>query len=517
MSAGPDAEVRARRARLRTDFEDYAKSCLKIRTKSGAIAPLVLNRAQSHLHARLEAQLARTGKVRALLLKARQQGFSTYVQARFYWHVTHRRGTQAFILTHQREATDTLFGMADRFHAHCPRLVKPATGTSNGKELSFDKMDSGYTVGTAGTEAVGRSKTIQLLHGSEAAFWKNAGDHFAGVVQAVPDGPGTEIIIESTGNGPAGEFWERWQRAEAGVGDYQAVFVPWFWSDEYRRPPPEGFALDEAEAEVARLHGLDLAQMAWRRAKLAELKDPLLFMQEYPATAAEAFQRSDHDSFIRPGPVLAARRARIQGMGPLVIGVDPKREGSDRFCIAWRRGRQVLKVEGSAEPTDTLAAAGRLKTIIDSEPRPARLFMDVGGNGGAIADILRSWGEPYASVVSLVNFGSAPLEAERVLADGTRRPVPKNRRAEMWDASRRWLEDVGGADIPDQDALQADACAPGYGYDLQQRLVLESKEHMAARGVRSPDGWDAVALTFAEPVIERRPRNTERRPRSWMA
>jgi phage terminase small subunit len=62
----------------------YAEKCLKIRTKSGKIEPLALNRAQRYVHERLEAQRAETGKVRALLLKARQQGFSTYIGGRFY-------------------------------------------------------------------------------------------------------------------------------------------------------------------------------------------------------------------------------------------------------------------------------------------------------------------------------------------------------------------------------------------------------------------------------------------------
>jgi hypothetical protein len=506
------------RKKLRDDFPHYAERCLKIRAKSGAIVPLVLNRAQRHVHARLEAQReAAGGKVRALILKARQQGFSTLIEARFYWKATHLRGTQAFILTHEQDATDNLFSMVKRFHAHCPIAVKAEVGRGNSRELHFSRLDSGYTVGTAGAQGAGRSKTVQLLHGSEAAFWKNATGHFAGVVQAVPDMAGTEIILESTANGPTGEFHARWRRAEAGIGDYQAIFVPWFWSDEYRRSPPDGFRLDAEEAEYARLHGLDEAQMAWRRAKLAELKDPMLFMQEYPATAAEAFSATGHDGFIGPAAVLRARKASIEGVGPLVLGVDPKREGSDRFAMAWRRGRRLIRVTSDAAPIDALSAAGRIKTAMDQE-LPARVFMDVGGPGGAIGDILMSWGEPYASRLRLVNFGSAPLEAERVLPDGTRHPAPKNRRAEMWARSREWLEQEGGASIPDSDVLQADACAPGYGYDIAQRLVLESKEKMAARGVRSPDEWDAVALTFAEPVAEPRPVPAVRRTHGggWM-
>jgi hypothetical protein len=47
---------------------------------------------------------------------------------------------------------------------------------------------------------------------------------------------------------------------------------------------------------------------------------------------------------------------------------------------------------------------------------------------------------------------------------------------------------------------------------MNQRLLLESKEHMRARGVRSPDEWDAVALTFAEPVKDVPRREGNRAP-----
>jgi hypothetical protein len=124
-----------------------------------------------------------------------------------------------------------------------------------------------------------------------------------------------------------------------------------------------------------------------------------------------------------------------------------------------------------------------------------------------------------------VNFGGAPREPIEYLPDGSKQPGPKNRRAEMWKASNEWLCQEAGVDIPDSDSLQADACAPGYGYDMDQRLLLESKEHMRQRGTRSPDEWDAVALTFAEPVKEAKPKREEPRratlpsgsPTAWMA
>lgn len=495
-----DDEIGIRR-RLRDDFTHYAARCLRIRTKDprDGPKPLVLNEAQRLLHGRLEGQRQRTGKVRALVLKGRQQGVSTYIGGRFYWLTTHSRGVRTFILTHEQDATDNLFGMVDRYHEHCPELVKPSTGASNAKELYFDRLESGYAVGTAGTKAVGRSQTIQLFHGSEVAFWPNASTHFAGVVQAVPDLPGTEIVLESTANGVGGEFHERWQQAEAGKGDYEAIFIPWFLSSEYRRPAI-GLVLDPEETEYAKAHGLDLEQMAWRRNKLAELKDPLLFRQEYPATAAEAFQMTGHDSFIKPEPVLRARKGKVTPIGPLVIGADPARFGDDRFSLAWRQGRRVIKRE-SRSKIDVVAGANWLKQVIDAD-KPARLFIDVGGVGAGVYDILKNWGEPYSRIAVPIDFSGSPQSPETVLPSGEKRPGPFNRRAEMWMRSRDWLDEPGGVQIPDEDSLQADACGPSYHYNANSYLLIESKEHMRARGVRSPDEWDAIALTFAEPVAE---------------
>jgi hypothetical protein len=494
---------------LKADFPRYAAACLKIRTKSGAIMPLEFNRAQWFVHEKLEEQRKKTGKVRAIILKARQQGFSTYVGARFYHRASLAHGVSVFILTHEQPATDNLFGMVARYHENNP--LKPRTGAANAKELLFSRLDSGYSVATAGQKAVGRSKTVLLFHGSEVAFWPNAGEHFAGVMQAIPDIEGSEVILESTANGITGEFYERWQQAEAGIGDYIPIFSPWFWEPAYVRPVPDDFVLsDEAEGpgelterEYAELHELTNGQMMWRRAKVAELKDPQLFKQEYPATPDEAFQATGHDSFIKSGPLLKARKNNIEDpLGPLIIGVDPSRFGDDLFAIIWRKGRKVTKKQ-TIEKIDIVSAANLLKKIIDNDD-PAKMFIDAGGLGVGVIDLLKSFGEKYDKLVVGVNFGGSPLEPEMVMDDGTRQPGPKNRRAEMWMRSKEWLDDPLGVDIPDDSAFQSDAVGPSYKYDSNQRLVLESKEQMRHRGVRSPDIWDAVVLTFAEPVYSKK-------------
>jgi hypothetical protein len=491
-------EEKGLRQRYKDELPYFAQECLRIRPKSGELLPFRFNGVQSYVHGQLEAQKRASGKVRALILKARQEGVSTLIGARYYHQAIHRRGCQVFILTHEQDATNNLFGMVERFQKHNRPGLAPTVGASNAKELYFPRLDSGYSVGTAGSKAVGRSKTIQLFHGSEVAFWPNAKEHFAGVVQTVPDLPDTEIIFESTANGLGGEFADRWGQAQAGEGDYQAIFVPWFWSLDYQRPPPLDFEINEEEEDYARLYGLSVQQIVWRRAKLAELGDPSLFRAEYPANAAEAFQATGHDAFIPSQLILQARKRDCEAIGSLILGVDPARFGDDAFAIAWRRGRKVEKVERRYK-LDTVQGANWVKQIIEQDS-PARVFIDLGNMGAGVVDLLKDWGGAYEKLTEGVNFGGAPQNPHQVTGKGELVPGPRNRRAEMWMRSKAWLQDEGGADIPDLDSLQADAVAPGYRYDARQFLVLEGKEEIRNRGLRSPDGWDAVALTFAAPV-----------------
>lgn len=283
-----DKERRIRR-QMRDDFAYYAPRCLRIRTKDMRIIPFRPNTAQQYIHGQIENQKARTGRVRVLVLKGRQQGCSTYVEGRFFWKVTHQPASQAFILTHEDAATANLFGMAERYYEHCPGLLRPSCGTANAKELAFDRLDSGYKVGTAGKKDIGRSGTIQLFHGSEVAYWPNAETHMAGVLQAVPDIDGTEVILESTSAGAQGLFHAMCKEAYAGQGEYQLIFVPWFWQAEYRKAATD-FVPTAEELAYAATHGLDHEQLAWRRAKIQELRGIHIFRREYPATVEEAFR-----------------------------------------------------------------------------------------------------------------------------------------------------------------------------------------------------------------------------------
>lgn len=476
------------RQKLKDDFEHYAAKCLKIRTKGGSIVPLILNEAQQYIHDRVEEQRERTGKVRAIILKGRQQGCSTYIEGRFYWRVTHSRGVRAFILTHEEEASNNLFEIANRYHENCPLPVRPSTGAANAKELHFDRLDSGYKVGTAGNKAVGRSSTVQLFHGSEVGFWPNAQQHAAGIIQAIPDEPGTEVFKESTANGVGNYFHKDWQEAEARLSDYIAIFVPWYWQDEYRRPVQIGVTLTHEEHQYQEAYGLDDEQMAWRRAKIIELKDPMLFKQEYPATAAEAFQVSGADPYIKPDVVMAARKAVVDdAYGDKKLGVDPARFGDDRTSICYRQGRKVHWIRSYAKKS-TMEVAGLVRMAI-KEVGAQQCAVDVGGLGAGVYDRLVELVDLKTCQLLQVNSSESPIDEKKYT----------NKRAEMWGEMNDWLL-AQPASIPDTDELMADLTQIRYYYDSNNALRMEKKEDMKKRGFRSPDMADALGLTFAQPV-----------------
>lgn len=486
-----DNKELAIRQKLKDDFPHYASKCLKIRTKGGKVIPLELNTAQAYIHQRVEEQRARTGRVRAIVLKGRQQGCSTYIEGRFYWRVSHSRGVRAFILTHEEDATNNLFELANRYHENCPALVRPQTSAANAKELHFSKLDSGYKVGTAGNKAVGRSSTVQFFHGSEVGFWPNAQQHAAGIIQAIPDEQGTEAFLESTANGIGNYFHEQWQAAEAGLSEYIAIFVPWYWQEEYTKPVPDGFNLDEDDKKYRDAYKLALGQMAWRRSKIVELKDPTLFKQEYPATAAEAFQVSGQDPYIKPELVLTSRRTQIDDyFGERQLGVDPARFGDDRTSICYRQGRKVHWIRSYSKKS-TMEVAGLVRMAI-KEVNAAQCAVDVGGLGAGVYDRLIELVSPAECDVVQVNSSEKPIDANKYT----------NKRAEMWGEINEWMTNQP-ASIPDSDELMADLTQIRYSYDSNNALKMEKKEDMKKRGFRSPDLADALGLTFAKPVIAR--------------
>lgn len=379
----------------------FIERFLKIRSKSGKVIPFRLNPPQERLYGVFKSQWDAGKPVRIIVLKARQMGFSTLTEAILFVLTITARLVETMIVTHKREATSNLFLMAKRFYDELPDALKPWQKASNAQELVFDKppkaegppgLGSRIRCATAGGHGVGRGSTITCLHLSEFAFWPgDKKETFAGLVQAVPDLPGTVIIIESTANG-FDEFKHMWDAAveaqRKGEDGYIPVFFAWFDMPEYRRKPGPGFQRTAEEEELAQAFGLDDEQLAWRRWCIATQFDGdiNLFHQEYPSTPEEAFIATgscvfDKDAIVRwletvrqeswengafaieysldgkirscewkPDPKGPVRiRVHPQKGAPYVLGCDTAGEGSDFFAahvLDNRSGEQVAVIHG---------------------------------------------------------------------------------------------------------------------------------------------------------------------------
>lgn len=184
----------------------------------------------------------------------------------------------------------------------------------------------------------------------------------------------------------------------------------------------------------------------------------------------------------------AAETPLYESSSPLIIGLDVARFGDDKSVFCFRRGRLCGGFR-SFSKFDNVEVANRATYFI-RQYSPARIFIDAGGVGGGVVDILNDRG--FKKIVRPIMFGGKALLDDRYY----------NRRAEMWDELRKWLQSAPPVKIPADENLCAELAAVNKKYDSRGRLQLEEKAEIKKRLGRSPDTADALALTFAEPVYD---------------
>lgn len=220
-----------------------------------------------------------------------------------------------------------------------------------------------------------------------------------------------------------------------------------------------------------------------RDSGMSEAKVQQEYFCSFEASADEQFMPSDAVGEARKRP------AHFEADDPIVIGVDCARFGDDSSVICIRRGFDARTVPPIIlDNVDTMQLAGHVAAAMDQH-NAAAVFIDEGGLGAGVVDRLRQMGRNVMGV----NFGWSP--------DAPRVGVPKvaDKRAEMWAVMREAVK--SGLAIPDDNRLMFELLAPSYLYDANNAIRLESKKDMKKRGLKSPDIADALALTYAYPVL----------------
>ena len=205
--------------------------------------------------------------------------------------------------------------------------------------------------------------------------------------------------------------------------------------------------------------------------------------------------RASELQFIDQGRIWEAQKRDLPMVlpdEPLVAGVDVSDGGSAWNVIRFRRGADArsippIRIAGEKVRGDRGPFLAKLAEVLTQEHgghRVAMMFVD-SAFGAPYVERLTAMGHAN---VSEVRFGSESLDVHQA-----------NLRAYMWNRMKDWL--TNGAVDPKDQKLETDLTAPGYHINKQDKLVIESKEDMQKRGVASPDDGDALALTFAAPVV----------------
>ena len=239
-----------------------------------------------------------------LILKGRQQGFTTLVTAYQLSCSILNRNFQGFTLADKSDNSEAIFQNKAKYpYSQLPDILKPTEKFNNRKQLLFEKINSSWAVDTA-TKDVGRSRTVNFFHGSECAFWK---DGIASIQAALGEAFTKNCIkiYESTAKG-YNDYQKMW---DSGV--HINCFFEWWRTKEYRI----NFPSDEIRAEFERNIDtktdwiwsrlkwlrdeikLELEQLYWYYRKYEGYLDKDLIKQEYPCTPREAFLLSGTNVF----------------------------------------------------------------------------------------------------------------------------------------------------------------------------------------------------------------------------
>ena len=239
-----------------------------------------------------------------LVLKGRQQGFTTLITAYQLASSILNKNFQGFTLADKVDNSEAIFQNKAKFpHSQLPEVIKPTEKYNNKKQFLFEKLNSSWAVDTA-TKDVGRSRTVNFFHGSECAFWR---DGIASIQAALGEAFTSNCIkiYESTANG-YNDYQEMW---DSGV--HINCFYAWWKTKEYRIKFPneeikEKFTEnidDKTDWIWARLKllrdeiKLDLEQLYWYYKKYEGYLDKEIIKQEYPCFPEEAFLSSGNCVF----------------------------------------------------------------------------------------------------------------------------------------------------------------------------------------------------------------------------
>jgi hypothetical protein len=442
---------------------------------------------------------------RNLILKARQLGFSTLMQVLQYDQALFNADHTGVVIADTLPNAGKLFGKVEYAHKHLAPALAEALPVKSSTSKSSIEFEHGSSI-HVGTSA--RGGTVQLLHVSELGkiarkYPERAQEIVTGAFEAVPtDGC---IVVESTAEGAAGEFWDlcdpAMKRLAAGEPetrmDWRLHFFPWFRSRDYRLPPDEAKLVQIPEKlaryfrEVEALLGIviDPGQRAWYAKKRETLGTKM--KQEYPSTPQEAFEQAIE------GAVYGEQMTWLREQGRLMaVPLDPAHKVNTFWDLGKRDKTAIWFMQ------NFLGQFRWVRYLHDSN-RDLRHFWMLMEDWRREAKF--QWGQhflPHDAATERLGTEITTIERE-MLALGMERTVVVPRISELHAGIELTRKALTGPHYFDKEGCaEGIKCLDGYQYEWNDKLGVWGREPLhnwASHGSDAwrmfAEGWDAFSAS----------------------
>lgn len=361
---------------------------------------------------------ARKTHKKIIILKSRQLGITSGVVIDFLDEVLFNENINALSVMDKQENAISAFDGKVRFawenlDVDLKAYSRWSVDTERANQLTFGFGAGSYS--SYSVRASGRSGTFHRVHISEfgklcATSPIHAKEVITGTFPAVPqDGV---IVVESTAEGETGYFFDMWNDAVAGVSQFHPIFINWRYDDTEIALAPETplELLPEEFQQMAKDNDFTLKEANYIFGKFLLLgRDWQLLKQEYPLTAAEAFQGSGEKLF----DMLAIEQMEKHTM-------DGRRAGKTTIYFPYKEGRRYVVGADPAEGVGKDASAAVVWEIDGVRAQIVATYASDQADPENFAYVLRELSTVYGGAVIAVernNHGHAVIAILRRIMD----------------------------------------------------------------------------------------------------
>ena len=292
------------------------------------------------------------------MVKGRQLGFTTVLNADRYCELaTSPNELHHGLFAVKRGTSEKLLQMMRTFHKGVPSKYRRSASYTR-STIEFGITGAKAEAFSALTYDSDRGGTLTSAHLSEFAFYPDGIEMLASLTSSVNDGL---VVLESTPNHWGDPLHQVIQSAQYGesleeeAAPWHVLFIPWWHFPEYRRRLTRKPHFTDEELAFQAEHKLDKEQLWWRRQRIREMGDPILFRREYPPTIEAAYgdvqgayfsteQLATFGNVLRVSPGAQLEKWREPEPGnPVVFGVDVAEGVGLDYSVAYAMDRRSLR------------------------------------------------------------------------------------------------------------------------------------------------------------------------------